>query len=207
MVLERFPGALSPPLIPIIFGLAVATMIYSLGHISGAHFNPAVTLGFALSRHFRLKELPSYWIAQFLGAILALALLYYLLPSGILYGATIPNTNSLAALAWECILSFFLMFVISAVATDTRAVGIMAGAAIGAIVTLAAYIGGPVTGAAINPARALAPALFQGSLGSIWIYFAGPFLGCALGALTYEKIRCKLPTPADTPDKKPGGCC
>jgi aquaporin NIP len=189
MVAERFPGSLSTSAIPVIFGLAVAVMIYALGHISGAHFNPAVTLAFAVGRHFPLKWLPFYWFAQFAGALAAMGLLVLLLPWGSHYGATVPGVHPLQALLWEAILTFLLMFVIMAVATDTRAEGTMAGAAIGGTVMLAAFVGGPVTGASMNPARSLAPALFQGQMGEMWIYTLGPVLGAISAALLYNYLR------------------
>lgn len=201
MVSERFPGSLSGSAIPLVFGLAVAAMIYAVGHISGAHFNPAVTLAFAVARHFPKREVLTYWFAQFIGAVAAISLLYILLPAGNSYGATIPTVPTLQALGWETVLSFFLMFVIIAVATDTRAVGVMAGAAIGATVNLCAFVGGPVTGASMNPARTLAPALFQGQLDVFWIYLIGPCIGTTVAALLYEWIRCE-------PEKKSAkGCC
>lgn len=201
MVNELFSGSLSGSAVPAVFGLTVTTMVYTVGHISGAHFNPAVTLAFAVSRHFPKREMLGYWLAQFSGAIAAIFLLSVLLPAGTVYGATIATVSPLQALAWEMILSFFLMFVIIAVATDTRATGTMAGVAIGATVTFCAMVGGPVTGAAMNPARALAPALFQGHVSQLWIYFFGPSVGATLAALLYEKIRCES-------DKKSAkGCC
>lgn len=201
MIIERFPGSLSPSLVPIVFGLIVAVMIYAVGHISGAHFNPAVTLAFAVARHFPKKEVMAYWIAQLAGAIAAIALLMILLPPGTQYGATVPNISLFQALGWETVLTFFLMFVIIAVATDTRAVGTMAGAAIGGTVMVCAFVGGPVTGASMNPARSIAPALFAGDLSAIWIYILGPFAGAILAAMTYEWIRCM---PAEKDSK---GCC
>ncbi len=203
MVTERFAGALSPAAPPVIFGLTVAIMIYAVGHISGAHFNPAVTLAFSLVRHFPKREILGYWIAQFLGAFLAIALLYALLPSGIQFGATHFAIPTGQALIWEAILSFFLMFVIIAVATDTRAVGTMAGVAIGATVTVCALLGGPVTGASMNPARTLAPAFFEGQFQSIWVYFLGPAIGCVSASFVYEWIRCE---PGEGP-KNAKGCC
>lgn len=194
MVAERFPGTLSHASISVIFGLAVAVMIYAVGHISGAHFNPAVTLAFAAARHFPFEQVLAYWISQLVGAFAALGVLKALLPVGNSYGATIPVIPPLQALAWEIILTFFLMFVIVSVATDTRAVGTMAGAAIGGTVMLAAWMGGPVTGASMNPARSLAPAVFEGRLGVMWIYIVGPCLGAVLAALFYETIRM---TPAN----------
>jgi len=189
MIGERFQGVVTPASIPVVFGLVVAAMIYALGHISGAHFNPAVTLAFAVSRHFPLKSVLYYWIAQLAGAFLAIGILYITLPVGIGFGATLPAVSISSALAWEIILSFFLMFVIMAVATDTRAVGIMAGAAIGAVVMLDAFVGGAVTGASMNPARSIAPAIIQGNINSLWVYIAGPMLGTTLAALLYQWIR------------------
>ena len=199
MVAERFPGTLSHASISVIFGLAVAVMIYAVGHISGAHFNPAVTLAFAAARHFPFREVLTYWISQFAGAFAALAILKMILPPGVSYGATVPSGPLLPALTWEIILTFFLMFVIVAVATDTKAVGTMAGAAIGATVMLSAWVGGPVTGASMNPARSMAPAVFEGRLDVMWIYVLGPCIGAVLAALFYEAIRM---TPAKGKNNK-----
>ena len=201
MVAERFPGMISPEAIPIIFGAVIATMVYTVGHISGAHFNPAVTLAFAVTRHFPIAQVAYYWLAQFLGAIAAVCLLHLLLPAGTTYGATILHTDTISAFAWEIILSFFLMFVITAVATDTRAVGVMAGIAIGTIVALCSFVGGPLTGASMNPARSLGPALFEGTLDTFWLYLFAPLIGATLGAFTYQKIRC------DTHKTDAEGCC
>lgn len=205
MVSERFPGTVAPGSIPIVFGLVVAAMIYSVGHISGAHFNPAVTLAFAVGRHFPPRELLGYWSAQFLGAIAAGASLRVLLPHGDQFGATVPHVEIWQALGWEVVLSFFLMFVIVSVATDTRAIGMMAGGAIGAIVTLAAVVGGPVTGASMNPARSLAPAIFEGRWNSLWIYFVGPCIGTVMAAFVYKFIRCDVVMAEQAKDAK--GCC
>lgn len=201
MISERFELAIPLFSIPFVFGGIVATMIYSVGHISGAHFNPAVTLAFAISRHFPQREILPYWLAQFSGGLIAVTLLYYLLPEGTTYGATVTPLAWHKALAWEVILSFLLMFVIVAVATDTRAVGIMAGAAIGTAIVVLAILGGPVTGASMNPARTLAPNLFQHEFSNLWIYFIGPCIGASLAALTYQKIRCEKKT------KNTNGCC
>ena len=189
MVAERFPGSIPPVAIPVVFGLTIAAMIYAVGHISGAHFNPAVSFAFAVARHFPWRHLLAYWAAQCLGAILAIALLSVLLPAGETYGATVPAVPLLQAFGWEVILSFFLMFVIIAVATDTRAVGIMAGAAIGATVALDSFVGGAVTGASMNPARSLGPALFEGQMNILWLYIAAPLTGTTLAALVYQLIR------------------
>jgi len=189
MIIERFPGAIPIASVPLIFGGTIAAMIYALGHISGAHFNPAVSLGFVVARHLPLKDLAWYWVAQFLGAIVATAALCFLLPEGVSYGASVSSVSPLLTICWEAILTFFLMFVIISVATDTRAVGVMAGAAIGLTVSLGAVLGGSITGGSMNPARSLGPALFQSELSSIHLYFIGPVIGAVLAALTYEMIR------------------
>lgn len=201
MVTAHFPGAIPADIIPLIFGAVVAAMIYTVGHISGAHFNPAVTLAFAVSRHFPLRQVIPYWLAQFFGGIAAIAILSVLLPPSDVYGATLPAVSLEKAFAWEVLLSAFLMFVITAVATDTRAVGVMAGIAIGTIVTLCAFVGGPITGASMNPARSLAPAIFQGTMSTFWLYLLAPCLGAVLGALAYQRIRC-----GDQPNDAKG-CC
>ena len=172
-----FPGSVAPAVIPVVFGLVVAAMIYAVGHISGAHFNPAVTLGFAIARHFPAREVLVYWIGQIAGALLGVALLALLLPGATTFGATTPQVPVILALGWEFVLTFFLMFVIIAVATDTRAIGTMAGAAIGATVMLDAFVGGPVTGASMNPARSIAPALAEGRLEGLWDLCARPRTG------------------------------
>jgi MIP family channel proteins len=189
MVSQRFPGVVAAGSVPVVFGLVVAAMIYAVGHISGAHFNPAVTLGFAAARRFPVKQVLPYWGAQVSGALVAVAMLDLLLPSGPGFGASTPSVAWPQAVGWEAILTFFLMFVIISVATDTRAHGPVAGIAIGAAVCLDAFVGGPVTGASMNPARSLAPALFQGELSVLWIYFVGPAAGAVAAALTYEWIR------------------
>jgi len=201
MIAERFSGSIPAYIIPLIFGAVVATMIYTVGHISGAHFNPAVTFAFAVTRHFPVRQVIPYWLAQFLGGIAAIIILSAIMPAGQSYGATMPSVHTGAAFIWEILLSAFLMFVIIAVATDTRAEGVMAGIAIGIIVALCAFIGGPVTGASMNPARSLAPALFQGTLNTVWIYLCAPFIGAMLGAILYQIIRC------DSKATDAKGCC
>lgn len=189
MIEAAYPGTIPAGSVPVIFGLVVATMIYTVGHISGAHFNPAVTLAFAVTRHFPFKQLPLYWIAQSLGGIAAIFLLSYLIPGSSNFGAAIVKVEIGTAFVWEVVLSFFLMLVIIAVATDTRAEGTMAGIAIGVMVMLCAFIGGKFTGASMNPVRSLAPAIFEESWDSIWIYLSAPFVGTVLGALCYQFIK------------------
>lgn len=196
---------LSPGLpVPFVFGLVVMAMIYSVGHISGAHFNPAVTLAFAVARHFPYRHVAFYMGFQLLGAFLAVALLALFFPQASDYGTTLPAIDTLKAALFETVLTFFLMFVIIAVATDTRAEGLMAGVAIGATVALCAWFGGPVTGASMNPARTLAPNVMAQEWTGLWIYIVGPVVGAILAALTYEKIRC-VNEKNDT--HAAGGCC
>lgn len=175
----------------LVFGLVIAVMIYALGHISGAHFNPAVTLAFALVRHFPWRRLPGYWLAQFLGAVLAAACLRFLLGQVAYLGATIPSGSGgvWQSFGFECLLTFFLMVVIMAMATDTRAVGQAAALAIGATVGLEALFAGPISGASINPARSLGPALISWTWTAQWVYVLAPMIGAVAGAYVYRWLR------------------
>jgi MIP family channel proteins len=171
------------------FGLVIMVMIYAVGHISGAHFNAAVTFAFALSRHFPWPRAVAYWFAQLLGALLAAVILRGSLGNVAEVGATLPSGSQGRSFLWELVLSFFLMFVIMAVATDTRAVGEAAAIAIGGTIGLNAMFGGPISGASMNPARSLAPALVSGNLHALWLYVIAPVLGTSLGALVYQFVR------------------
>jgi MIP family channel proteins len=171
-------------------GLAVLAMIYALGHISAAHFNPAVTLGFAVAGRFPWRYVVPYWIAEFLGGIAAAALAAMLFGGG--HGVHIPAPGPLwRAVGVEAVLTFFLMLVIIAVATDKRANGAVPGLAIGLTVVFDVLIGGAVTGGSMNPARSLGPALFGGTapLSVYWIYVVGPVIGAVAASLLYEAIR------------------
>jgi MIP family channel proteins len=175
--------------VAITFGLVIMAMIYAVGHVSGAHLNPAVSAAFALTRHFRWRRVAGYWSAQLAGAIAAAALLRASLGNHASLGATLPSGSAGQAFTWEVVLTFFLLFVVLAVATDTRAVGEAAAIAIGGTVALDAIVGGPVSGASMNPARSLAPALVSGNVHDLWIYLTAPFVGGALGALAYQLVR------------------
>jgi aquaporin NIP len=182
--------------VAISFGLVIMVMIYGVGHISGAHFNPAVSFAFALSRHFPWPRLIGYWGAQLLGALTAAAILRGSLGNVAHTGATLPSGSQGQSFLWELVLTFFLMFVIMAVATDTRAVGEAAAIAIGGTVGLDAMFGGPISGASMNPARSIAPALVSGELYALWLYILAPLAGAALGALLYLVIRGEPTCPA-----------
>jgi aquaporin NIP len=189
IMVDSDTGALGHVGVAISFGLVIMVMIYAVGHISGAHFNPAVTLGFALTRHFPLPRVGLYWAAQMAGALVAALLLRASLGNVAGVGVTLPSGSDGQAFLWEAVLSFFLMFVIMAVATDTRAVGEAAAIAVGGTVGLDALFGGPISGASMNPARSLGPALVSGDLHSLWIYLTAPFLGAVLGIVAYQLVR------------------
>ncbi len=175
--------------IGLVFGLVVAAMIYATGHISGAHINPAVTLAFALSRHFPWKWVAHYWSSQLMGAVAACLVLKALFGDVANMGATLPSGSVWDSVIFEFILTFFLMFVIMAVATDTRAIGSSAAIAIGATVALEAIFGGPISGASMNPARSFGPALVAWTWMDHWAYWVGPIAGAALASVTYWWLR------------------
>lgn len=182
-------NGLPPTSVALAFGLVIAVMVYALGHISGAHFNPAVSIGFAIGRHLPWSKVGAYSAAQILGAIgAALALRITLGPDADL-GVTQPAGSDLQSFAWEVALTFFLMFVITAVATDIRAVGQAAALAIGGAVALGALVGGPISGASMNPARSIGPAIVSGDLAHLWLYIAAPILGAAAGSVAYARLR------------------
>jgi aquaporin NIP len=197
IMVDARTGALGHVGVAISFGLVIMVMIYAVGHISGAHFNPAVTLAFATSRHFPAARVPAYWAAQLAGATAAALVLRASLGDVAHVGATLPAGSDGQAFLWESVLSFFLMFVIMAVATDTRAVGEAAAIAIGATVGLDAMFGGPITGASMNPARSLGPAIAAGELGAVWVYLTAPFLAAVFAAAAYRFLR--EPEPAREP--------
>jgi len=179
------------------FGLVIMVGIYAVGHVSGAHFNPAVTFAFALGRHFPWTRALGYWAAQLVGAFAGALLLRASLGDVADVGATQPSGTQGQAFLWELIMTFFLLFVIMAVATDTRAVGEAAAIAIGGTIALDALFGGPITGASMNPARSIAPAAVSGNLHALWLYVAAPLAGAAIGALAYAFLRGGPPQPAE----------
>ena len=170
-------------------GVIIMALIYGLGHVSGAHFNPAVTIAFSLFRHFQPREIAPYIGAQCVGAILGAVLLWALFGDAIENGVTGPSGTDAQSFGMEVVLTFALMFVITAVATDARAVGQAAAIAIGATVFIDVLIGGPISGGSMNPARSLGPALVTGKLADYWIYLLAPIIGAVLGALAYTCVR------------------
>jgi aquaporin Z len=165
-------------------GLLVLALIYSIGNVSGAHFNPAVTLAFSLRRDFPWARLPGYWVAQLAGAAAAAALLVRLFGDVAHLGATEPHHGVVASLIMEMVLTWLLVTVILGTATRYRLIGPHAAIAVGATIALDGLFAAPVSGASMNPARSLGPALVSGSLANSWIYVAGPFAGAAIAVVS-----------------------
>ena len=204
IVVSAETGAFGQMGIAFVFGLVIMVMIYATGHISGAHFNPAVTIAFAASKRFPWNQVPAYIFGQLVAATFAAYLIAELIGTSAHLGATLPSTSLADAFMIEVLITAFLMFVISAVATDSRAVGELAGLAIGGTVALAALFAGPLTGASMNPARSLGPALMAGVMDAQWLYVAAPIVGACLGAFAYGIVRCD--DNVDSGDDV-GGCC
>ncbi|KAG6498772.1 aquaporin NIP1-3-like [Zingiber officinale] len=184
-------GVVTFPGICVVWGLAVTALVYSLGHVSGAHFNPAVTVAFAASGRFPWKHVPAYLSAQVLASTLASGTLKLLFGGNkreLFYG-TVPAGSDLQSLVLEFIISFALMFVISGVATDHRAIGGFSGIVVGATVLLNVLIAGPTSGASMNPARTLGPAIVLDQWRGIWVYILGPTAGTVAGAAAYNLLR------------------
>ncbi len=167
------------------FGLAAMVVIYSLGHISGAHINPAVTLAFAAFGHFPRRLVLPYVLAQLVGAVAASGATLLLFGNVAHLGASVPTGSPAQALLLEALITFFLVLVIFSLATDRRAVPGAAAIAIGGYVALAATFSGPIAGASMNPARSFGPALVSGTWDAHWVYWVGPMVGGALGAAVY----------------------
>jgi aquaporin NIP len=190
VVNSDFDKVVTLPGISIVWGLAVMVLVYSVGHISGAHFNPAVTVSFAVCRRFPWKQVPAYVLSQLVGSVLA-AGTHRLLFQGNqnVFTGTHPAGSNIQSFVLEFIITFFLMFVISGVATDNRAIGELAGIAVGSTVATNVMFAGPISGASMNPARSLGPAIVFNNYKSIWIYLTSPILGAVCGALVYNTIR------------------
>jgi aquaporin NIP len=172
--------------IAITFGLVVMAMIYSFGNSSGAHFNPAVTVGFWAAKLLPKKEVTPYVFSQILGAFLATAILKFLFPENVNLGATIPFGSAFQSFILEVILTFFLMLVILSTSQGSKELGVMAGLAIGSTVLLEAMFAGPISGASMNPARSLSPALLSGNIQYLWIYLIAPVIGALLSTIVWK---------------------
>lgn len=183
IVVGDVSGAIPHLGVAMVFGLVVFSMIAALGDLSGAHFNPAVTIGFFLARRFPCSEVAPYILSQLVGALIASLVLLAIFPAHETLGATFPAGSATQSWVLEVILAFGLMFVILSVSTGASEKGIIAGLAIGGVVGLEALFAGPISGASMNPARSLGPALVSGQLADLWIYLTAPVVGATLAVL------------------------
>jgi len=182
-------GAVSHVGVALTFGLVVLAMIYTVGDVSGAHLNPAVTLGFFAARRFPGHSVLPYVASQCAGALLASVCLRLMFPEHTTLGATLPRGDALQSFVLEILLTCLLMFVILSVSTGAKEKGITAGIAVGAVVGLEALFAGPISGASMNPARSLAPAVVSLHFASLWVYLTAPTLGAALAVLACRCVR------------------
>ena len=182
-------GVITHAGIALTFGLIVLAMIYTFGDVSGAHLNPAVTVGFATARRFPWREVPGYVVAQISGAFAASGLLRLLFPSDMKLGTTLPAGAEMQSFTLEVVLTFLLMLVILNVSTGAKEKGITAGIAVGSVIALEAMFAGPICGASMNPARSLAPALISGHVEHLWIYLIAPPLGACVAILACRCVR------------------
>jgi MIP family channel proteins len=188
-------GTVSHVGIALTFGLIVLAMIYALGDVSGCHLNPAVTLGFFVARRLEGQWVLPYIGSQLLGAVLASGTLRLMFPTHATLGVTFPAGDALQSFVLECILTLILMFVILSVSTGSKEKGVLAGVAVGSVIALEALFAGPISGASMNPARSLAPALVSHRLDSLWVYLAAPIVGACASVVACRCVQ------------EPGCCC
>ena len=186
---QQSAGAVTHVGVAMTFGLIVMSMIYSLGNISGAHLNPAVSIAFVVAKKFPARQLPGYVVSQLAGAVLASLALRLLFPENEFLGATMPAGTELQSFVLEFLLTFFLMLVIINVAQGSKEQGMFAGLAIGSVVTLEAMFAGPICGASMNPARSFAPALVSGHWEHLWLYVAAPIAGALLAVGIWKYLK------------------
>lgn len=170
-------GAVSHVGIALTFGLVVLAMIYGLGDVSGCHLNPAVTLGFCAARRLPVRWVPPYILSQCVGALVASGCHRLLFPEHATLGTTLPAGGAMQSFVLETLLTLILMFVILGVSVGSKEKGLMAGIAVGSVIAFEALFAGPISGASMNPARSLAPALVAGRTSDLWVYILGPILG------------------------------
>lgn len=186
---QETSGVITHPGIAFTFGLIVMVMIYALGPISGAHFNPAVTIAFSVAKRFPVKQIFPFVLSQGAGAFLASITLHFLFPSNDYLGSTLPAGAALQSFVLEALLTFFLMLVIINVTTGSKEQGMFAGLAIGSTVLLEAMFAGPICGASMNPIRSLAPAVVSGHLENLWVYLMAPVLGAVMAIPVWRLIK------------------
>ncbi|WP_370003573.1 MIP/aquaporin family protein, partial [Winogradskyella sp.] len=184
-------GSITHVGVAITWGLIVMAMIYAFGEISGAHFNPAVTIGFAVAKKFEWKNVPKYILFQVVGAFMAIAILWVLFPESNSFGHTYPaeGFEPYKAFILELLLTFFLMVVIINVSTGSKEIGTMAAIAVGGVILLEAMFAGPMTKASMNPARSLAPAIISGNMQSVWLYLTAPIVGSFLAVFSCRLVK------------------
>jgi aquaporin Z len=196
---EVSSGVITHVGIALTFGLVVLAMIYTFGDISGAHLNPAVTLGFWTARRMPFRDVLLYIISQLLGAVVASAFLRFLFPQNKLLGATMPNGSEMQSFSLEAVLTFILMLTILNVSTGAKEKGITAGIAVGAVIGLEAMFAGPICGASMNPARSFGPALVSGHFEHLWLYILAPIIGAIVATPACRCVResdcCRAPNP------------
>ncbi len=199
---QQTQGMLGQTGIAACFGLIVLAMIFTFGERSGAHFNPAVSISFAAVKRFNIHQIIPYTLSQLSGALLASGLLRFLFPDNVQLGATHPSGSPLQSFIMEWILSYILMLVIIHVSQGSKESGILAGIAIGATVGLEALFGGPVSGASMNPARSIAPAMVTGNYEHLWIYILAPIFGMLAASFTWNYLNgSPIPNPKNNQDK------
>ena len=189
IVNEVSGGAVTHVGIALTFGLVVLVMIYTFGDISGAHLNPAVTVGFWAARRMSVAQVPVYISSQVIGAVAASAALRALFPQSKLLGATLPAGSDGQSLLLEMILTFLLMLTILNVSTGAKEKGITAGIAVGGLIGLEAMFAGPISGASMNPARSIAPALVAGHFEHLWVYVVAPSVGALAAMVACRCVR------------------
>ena len=182
-------GSLGRAGIALTFGLIVLAMIYAVGEVSGAHLNPAVTLGLWLAKRLEPRLLLPYFFSQFAGAVFASAAVAFLFPSNCNLGSTHPSGSVWQSFVLECVMTWLLMFVVLSVSSAAGGRGMLTAVAVGAVIGLEALFGGPISGASMNPARSLGPALVSGRLDDLWIYLSAPFVGAILGVVTCGSVQ------------------
>jgi aquaporin NIP len=186
---EHTGGAITHVGIAATFGLVILAMIYAFGEVSGAHFNPAVTIGFWIAKRFDNKEFIPYVGAQLLGAFTASFILKMLFPDNLTLGTNMPAGSDIQSLVLEIILTFLLMMVILQVSQGSKEIGVMAGIAVGATIGLEAMFAGPISGASMNPARSIAPAIITGNISALWVYIIAPITGAVLASFTWRFLK------------------